>query len=150
MTSDPRWRKTEMPSPDAVDIEEHFAQLAEIAKLVLDRDVGKVVNAPPHGEEKTYTIIGGTSGSFEITHNDLVAKIEGNIDIICTEYGPWHFWDKFMPHLVADCPECHDLHDYLNSNPLGLINALQILAERKRFRGTCPVCEGYRAYSPDF
>jgi len=128
------------------NIEEHFAQLTDIANLLLDGDIGKVLTiaAEVDSPERIYQVVKEDSGLTERTHSQLVGTIEGNIDYVCQCYSTWHMWDCFAAHLEAEYPESKDFHKYLNTQTSTLMNALRTLAARKTFKGTCPVCEEWQ------
>lgn len=127
------------------NIEEHFAQLTDIANLLLEDDVGKVLTVATEIDtpERIYQVVSENSGFAELTHSQLVGRIEGNIDYVCQHYSTWHMWDCFAVHLEDEYPESKDFYRYLNTQTSTLINALRKMAERKTFKGTCPVCEDY-------
>ena len=127
------------------NIEEHFAQLTDIANLLLEDDVDKVLTIAAEADtsERRYQIVSEDSGFTELTHSQLVGRIEGNIDYVCQHYGTWHMWDCFAAHLEAEYPESKDFYKYLNTQTGTLINALRTMAERKTFKGTCPVCKDW-------
>lgn len=123
--------------------EEHFGQLTDIVNLLLEDDVGKVLTIPGEIDtpETTYTIVSDVSGLIEITHSELIGRIEGNIDCVCQRYSTWHMWDCFATHLKAEYPESEDFYEFLYTRTSELINALRTLAQRKTFKGTCDVCK---------
>ena len=123
---------------------EHRTRMTEIAEMLLDNDVGKVV-VVGDGEqpENTYSIVSSESGYEEIKHSKLVGRIEGNIDYVCQTYSPWDMFDCFVPHLMAEFPPGQDYYTLLNKYPGKLINTLRMLAQRKTFKGTCPVCKDW-------
>lgn len=127
------------------NIDEHFAQLTDIANLLLEDDVGKVLIVPGivDDPEGTYTVVSDISGITELTYSQLIRRIEGNIDYVCQRYSTWHMWDCFAAHLTAEYPESEDFYEFLYTRTSELINALRTLAERKTFKGTCPVCEDW-------
>lgn len=128
-------------------IEEHVAQLTDIANLLLEDDIGRVLTIASEADTpaQIYQIVSEESGFAELTHSQLVGRIEGNIDYVCQHYSTWHMWDCFASHLEAEYPESKDFHKYLNTQTSILINALRTMAERKTFKGTCPVCEDYHS-----
>lgn len=128
------------------NIEEHFTQLTDIASLLLEDDVGKVLTIATEADtpERIYQIVSGDSGFTELTHSQLVGTIEGNIDYyVCQRYSTWHMWDCFAAHLAAEYPDSKDFNDFLNKQTSALINALRTMAARKTFKGTCPVCKDW-------
>lgn len=130
-------------SLNAIRLREHFDLLAEIARSFLDNDVGKVLNsAPAQGDTRpTYTIVSDVSGHSEIPQDELVNRIHNNIDRACEKYDATRVWDSLWPHLVAECPECDDYWSLLKTKPLEFVNLLRVVADRRTFKGICPVCK---------
>lgn len=125
------------------NVPEHFAQLADIVNLILANDVGKIliVTGEADTPERIYDIVSEDSGFTEITHRKLTGRIECNIDYVCQHYSTWHMWDCFAAHLEAEYPESRDFYKFISTHTSILINALRTMAERKAFKGTCPVCQ---------
>ena len=46
-----------------------------------------------------------------------------------------------MAHFEA---EYGDFYELLRQSPGKLVNAIRVLAQRKTFKGTCPVCEEWQ------
>ncbi|MFC1911710.1 hypothetical protein ACFLXG_00930 [Chloroflexota bacterium] len=124
-------------------IREHHSQMTDIARLLLDHDVGKVITMEGESDEANYVygVVNDTDGYTEISNSQLVGRIEGNIDCVVMLYSHWHMWDCFAAHLEAEYPESKDFYGFLNTKTSTLINALKVMVERKTFKGTCPVCK---------
>jgi len=123
---------------------EHRVHMTKIAEMLLDNDIGRVVIVGGGEQpESVYSIVSPESDYYEIKHNELVGRIEHNIDCVCREYNPWYMFNCFAEHLMAEFPPALDYYELLNKHPGKLINALRTMAERKTFKGTCPVCEDY-------
>lgn len=123
---------------------EHRIRMTEIAEMLLDNDVGKVIVIGENEQlQDTYVIVSPKSGYEEIPHNKLVGRIEGNIDEVCKKYSPWDMFDCFIPHLIAEYPLEQDYYELLNKYPGKLIDTLRVLTQRKKFKGTCPVCKDW-------
>ena len=137
--------KHELEYAESQSVREHFTQLVDIANLLLEEDVSKVLTIAGESDtpERIYQIVSEDSGFIELTHSQLVGIIEGNIDYVCQHYSTWHMWNCFAAHLEAEYPESKDFCKYLNTQTSTLINALRTMAERKTFKGTCPACEDY-------
>ena len=115
----------------------HFAHLTDIANMLLGNEVGNVLNT----EGKTYTII-EEGGAVDKTKRQLTGMIEGNIDYICSILPAWDFFDLFVTHLEHENEEIkQDFFKYIKDKPLEFINLVRTLAQRKVFKGKCPVCE---------
>ncbi|MFC1872487.1 hypothetical protein ACFLYV_02060 [Chloroflexota bacterium] len=126
-------------------IGEHYSQLTEIARLILDNDVGKVITMEGGSEEANYVygVINDSDGYSEISNSQLVGRIEGNIDCVCIQYSHWHMWDCFAVHLEEEYPESKDFYGFLNTKTSTFINALKVMIEKKTFEGNCPVCKDW-------
>lgn len=137
--------KHELESAESQSLREHFTQLVDIANLLLEEGVGKVLTIAGESDtpERIYQVVSEDLGLTELTHNQLIGRIEGNIDYVCQHYSTWHMWDCFAAHMEAEYPESKDFYKYLNTQTSTLINVLRTMAERKTFKGTCPVCEDY-------
>jgi excisionase family DNA binding protein len=128
-------------SVEAVDQDpkqEHYSRMVDIAEMLLENDVGKVM-ITGDGDE-SFPILSPETGYLVITKDDLTAKIEGNIDRIVKTYSSWDMFDCFFKHLMAEFPPGQDYYELLNEYPGRLVNTFRILAARKTFKGTCPVC----------
>ncbi len=125
------------------NINDHFAQLNKIANMLLDGGVDEVIVilSEADGPDRKYTLPITTCGILELNHNELVGQIEGNIDNVCRHYSTWHMWDCFAAHLEAEYPESKDFYNFLYTQTSTLINVLRTMAERKTFKGTCPICK---------
>lgn len=121
---------------------EHRIRMTEIAEMLLDNDVGKVIVIGENEQlQDTYVIVSPESGYYEIEHSTLVGRIETNIDDVCKQFSSWDMFDCFLPHLMAEFPPEQDYYEILNKFPCKLINILRMLAQRETFKGTCPVCK---------
>ena len=73
---------------------------------------------------------------------ELTAMIESNIDYICSILTSWEFFDMFVTHLEHENEEIkQDFYKYIKDKPLEFVNLVRTLAQRKAFKGKCPVCE---------
>ncbi|MFC1932437.1 hypothetical protein ACFLXU_02240 [Chloroflexota bacterium] len=119
--------------------------MTDIAKLLLEDDVGKVLTVAREADtpERVYDVVSDSSDIIEFTHNQLVGKIEGNIDYVVGRYSIWHMMDCFAAHLEAEYPESEDFYTFLYTQTSTLINALRSMTERKTFKGTCRVCKDW-------
>jgi len=79
----------------------------------------------------------------DISRSHLVERIENNIEYICKTYSVYDFWDCFLPHLLDEVPGRQDFEQLYNYHTIEFINILRILAQRKTFKGTCPICEDW-------
>jgi len=147
-----RWKKTRKEQRIVCEDQaaiisevEHRAHMTEIAEMLLDNDIGKVIIVGDGEQpESIYSIVSPESDYYEIKHNELVGRIEHKIDCVCRAYSPWHMFNCFAEHLMAEFPPAQDYYELLNKHPGKLINALRTMAERKTFKGTCPVCKDWQ------
>jgi hypothetical protein len=132
--------------------EQHFEHLAAIASRLLTCaynliDVSKKDILPATNEEK-YLIQGrgedGDRWTKAITRQELSSAIRTNLHEL-GGYGNWQFNDWLVSHLKAEWPELEYemFHDLVDDKPYEVIDTLRILAARKIFKGTCPVCKGW-------
>lgn len=125
---------------------EHFEHLLGIVNLLLENEVDKVFGSPSMSDEPEaddYTIISEESDFEKIPRGYLVERIENNIEYICKTFSVWDFWDCFIPHLLADALGRWDFERLYNDHTIEFINILRMLAQRKTFKGTCPVCKDW-------
>jgi len=124
---------------------EHFDHLADIANLLLAGDLDKILVDTVRGSSSRsdeYQIL--VNGSLEtISQHELVMRLEGNMEAVFVKYGFWDF-GCFESHFKAEYSHCQNLAGLLESNPIELIEALRPLAQRKTFKGTCPVCKDWQ------
>jgi hypothetical protein len=119
---------------------QHFEHLAEIAELLLDGGLGKINDTQPADK---YEIVHEDYVIETLTRDQLIGTLEGNIDIACQRYGAWQVFGCLMTHLEAEYPIFQDVYGFINEHPLEYIEMLRTLAQRKTFKGTCPVCKDW-------
>jgi len=125
------------------NIEEHWTQLKDMANLLLQNDVGRVLLTLRKSDnpERIYDVVSDDPDITELTHAQLTGRIEANIEYVCRHYSTWHMWECFAAHLEAEYPDSKDFNRYLYTQTSFLINALIMTAARKTFKSTCPVCK---------
>jgi hypothetical protein len=124
---------------------EHRDHLLEIINLLLENEVGNVMDSPSQGnipESDDYTIISEESDFTKIPASYLVERIENNIELFCKTYSAYDFWDCFVPHIMAET-ERNDFNKFYSDHTIEFINLLRILAQRKTLKGSCPICEDW-------
>ncbi|MBA7633200.1 hypothetical protein ES703_40762 [subsurface metagenome] len=121
---------------------EHFERLAQIAQLLVQDGLDKIYAGK---SAETYDIDLEGYETEVITHNQLIGRLEANIDAAIQKHGHWLVWESFANHLKAESTkiESTDLYQFANDNPLELIALARLLYQRQTFKGTCPVCEGW-------
>jgi ribulose bisphosphate carboxylase small subunit len=142
-----RWYKDQRT--DTVDIsksqaintkhkEEHFNQLAEIVRVLLSQGVDMISDTEFADQ---YEIVEEDYTTKTSTHHQLIGTLEGNLDLACQKFSPWEVFECLMAHIKTEHPALEDLYGYVNEHPLEYINIMRTLAQRKTFKGTCPVCK---------
>ena len=141
---DARVRKAQKKAKqiDQKGLEEHRAHLLEIIDMLLANDIKHVI-VVDKGEtiEDSFGVASPESGYYEIQRNQLVRKIEANIDAICYKFGSSDMFDCFREHLMAEYPPEQDYYELLNEYPGKLIYTLMVLARSKNFKGSCDTCK---------
>jgi len=130
--------------------EEHFADLADIAKSLLANGLDSV-SCPGwttnQSREVKYLLPSETtaSGYDELTKEQLTSHLNSNMDAIPTDRD-WFFRHCFIPHLKSELPKeltTEPFFKLVEEQPYELIETLRVLAARGIFKGTCPVCEDW-------
>ena len=82
---------------------------------------------------------------IHLTKEQLSDELVNNIEFIIDD-SEWFFFYCFFPHLLSELPDEMKNENWLpivEEYPFQLIETLRLLAARKTFKGTCPVCEGW-------
>ena len=129
---------------------EHNAKLAGVADRLLANDLKRVMKwVEPAGDIEYLLWDESETHILErLTEDDLSGQFEQNIHLAYQEYTEWFFKECFLPHLYAEwSEELRNKGFYIVSyeQPYQLIETLRLLAERKTFKGTCPVCKDYHS-----
>ena len=147
-----RWRKAEKDKRLKTEIEvatpkskeEHFIRMTDTANILLSNEIDKAFGIPSEDdtpEADNYSIIGGKSDYEKIPRGYLVERLENNIDYAIQTFNMWDFWECFVPHLMADTIRRQDFREFYENHTIEFIDTLRMLAQRKTFKGTCPVCK---------
>ena len=125
---------------------EHNAKLAVVADRLLANDLKRVMKwVMPTGDIEYQLFDESETHLLEIlTEDDLSGQFEQNINLAYQEYTEWFFKECFLPHLYAEWSEelkNKGFYIVAEEQPYLLIETLRLLAERKTFKGTCPVCK---------
>ena len=141
------------------NLKEHNEQLAGVANMLLANDLDRVIEGvtitsitasgePKESRQVEYIITNGSnydSPPYDLTKEQLSVQLEQNIDFAIHEYTDWFFYQCFLPHLRSELSEelkSKGFWDIVKEHPYQLIETLRVLAARKTFKGTCPVCIG--------
>ena len=131
--------------------DEHFKQLADIAKSLLDNDLESVRHGWSTNRVTGQVMYILTRGNkvgdyYDLTKEQLSCRLKENIVLTEHKYTRPFFHSRFLPHLTSELPEelkTEGFYDIVNGQPYQLIETLRLLAERKTFKGTCPVCKDW-------
>ena len=130
--------------------EEHFGDLADIAKSLLANGLDSV-SCPgwttKRSRQVKYVIPNenAASGYDELTKEQLASRLNSNMAAILREKD-WVFRQCFIPHLKSELPgelKTKLFYEIIEERPYQVIEILRVLAARKTFKGTCPVCEDW-------
>ena len=130
--------------------EEHFGDLADIAKSLLANglDSGSCPGwtaATPSQVKYLLPSENAASGYDELTKEQLASRLNSNIASVLKEKD-WFFRKCFIPHLRSELPQelkTKLFFKVVEEQPYELIEILRLLAARRTFKGTCPVCEDW-------
>jgi hypothetical protein len=136
---------------------EHFDHLANIVSAFLINEIDtvmpsidtvepRIIRGDEYGRPK-YTI---GEQEVEITILELSLSLRANIQSVLLQFSPWDL-TCLIYHLKAESPEIESkgFTDVVRENPYKLIDTLRVLAWRKTFKGTCPVCRDWQTpHSP--
>lgn len=126
--------------------EEHYNQLAEVAEDIL----GLLSRMKPRNDGK-YEYgkrdLDGYINTFAGSRKDLIEQLHSNIENAEKKHQEMNLFERFLVHLTSETPasptpNISELYKYADSNPVELVELLNILAQRKFFIGKCRVCEG--------
>jgi hypothetical protein len=126
---------------------EHFDELAEIAELLLEDGLDRIKtendSSSPHKDR--YAIVTENNEPQEITRDELGYSLAGNMDVARTLYGP-ELWSGFERHMEAEIAEikAKGLTGLASADPLQLVELLKMVAQRRAFQGSCPICKDWQ------
>ena len=131
---------------------EHNAKLAGVADRLLANDLKRVMKwVEPAGDIEYHLFDESENRLIErLTEDDLAGRLEENLLTVYRDYTEWFYKNCFLPHLFAEWSE--DVKTKMSKallyeQPYLLIETLRLLAERKTFKGTCPVCTDWQVKS---
>lgn len=153
-----RWRATEstthavqeqsqIPSSVPANWKEHNEKLAGVADRLLANDLKRVMKWVASTGQIEYHLFDDEEILHRLTEDDLAGQFEQNIILTFHDYTEWFYANCFLPHLYAEWPEelkNKGLSIVAEEQPYQLIETLRLLAERKTFKGTCPVCKEWQ------
>jgi len=128
-------------------LEEHFDHLTNMVHILLANGLDTITKNDSNKTTFPYTLWSGQSG-IAIPHELLSSYLHQNVNQLFLDTNEFDL-QNFMSHLEVEYPEIKSkgfLH-IVKDNPYELIQTLKILAQRKLFKGTCPVCETLLTHS---
>jgi len=127
---------------------DHFDHLADIAQGLLsgnlDNVTAKSTKAGDQFDIFEYTIWEGGARQG-ITRKQLSDMMDRNVELYYEQPNDTYDLDYFLHHLIAEYPEVESkgFNNFAKENPYELVDILRLLARRKTFKGTCPVCKDW-------
>jgi len=85
------------------------------------------------------------SGYEGLTKEQLASRLDSNIASVLKKKD-WFFRNCFIPHLKSELPQelkTKLFFKVVEEQPYELIEILRMLAAKRTFKGTCPVCEDW-------
>ena len=135
--------------------EEHFGHLANIANALLSaRDHLWAIRVYPNGEYGSYAYgLEDDEDTWGCSRQQVGIDLRESVDIALgrtfeswedPECNDWDF-DCLVSHLKAEygAIETSGFFRVVEENPFGLLDLLRVVARRKTFKGTCPVCKDW-------
>jgi len=128
---------------------EHNAKLVGVANRLLENDLNRVMKWVISTGDVEYQLFDESEVHLlqRLTVDDLAGKFEDNITLAYQDYTEWFLKTCFLPHLYAEwSDELKNKGFYIiaEEQPYQLIETLRLLAERKTFKGTCPICKDWQ------
>lgn len=138
-----------IPSIFYEEWEEHNRKLVGVANTLLGNDLKQVMKwVSPTGDVEYHLFDESETYLQErLTVDDLSSKLEENLLAVYRDFTEWFYLSCFIPHLFAEWSEglrTKMSKALLYEEPYELIETLRLLAERKTFKGTCPVCKDWQ------
>jgi hypothetical protein len=125
----------------------HNEQLLNITNMLLANSLGKVLEGYTSSGKHEYAVTGSIYEDFyEVTEEQLSTQLEQNIEYTIHDHTEWFFYECFVPHLAMEFSEEMKTKGFwgmVKEQPYKLIETLRVLAARKTFKGTCPVCKDW-------
>ncbi len=117
--------------------EEHFNYLAEIVSSIIPE---KTTIIETVGSEYVVTVANGKQ--TKLTHEQLASSVKGFLEEAAKKYGHRDVYKYLLPHLEAEIAETEgkELDTFIKENPLKLYETLRFLADKRIFKGECPIC----------
>jgi hypothetical protein len=125
-------------------LEEHFDHLANMVNVLLSNGLETITKNDPSISEFPYTMWSGQSG-LAIPQEILSSYLQQNMNQLFLDINDFDL-QNFMSHLEPEYPgiQSKGFTNIVKNNPYELIQTLIVLAQRKIFKGTCPVCKDWQ------
>lgn len=141
-----RWFEKKPIKSQNSDKEFHNNELAKIAEQLIANGLDKVEASqdrkPPYD---IFKYIDWERGGIGITAEQFSSMIRENLATAELIYDDWGVYEMFLPHLTVEFPLLaqNSLNHCIENYPLALIETLRLLAHKRTFNGTCPVCKDF-------
>lgn len=125
---------------------EHNERLAGVAASLLDNGLIRVMKDVTKEGEVYYYFHDEDGILRKCTQDDLAWQLDENHESALDKHTDWVFMECFCPHLYAEFPDelkSKGLSGIIDEQPYELVELLRLLAARKTFKGSCPVCKDW-------
>ena len=127
---------------------DHFDHLADITQGLLSGNLDNVTAKSTKAGDQfdIFEYIFWEGGLRQgITRKQLSDMMERNVELYYEQPNDTYDLDYFLHHLIAEYPEVESkgFNNFVKENPYELVDILRLLARRKTFKGTCPVCKDW-------
>jgi len=118
---------------------EHFAQLTEIAMMLI---VG-LEHIEPWEDGKQAIYVGPRELGAVVPMDELSTVLDKNLNAAYVRFSEYDVDGCFVPHVEAEYSEIKAMGfiEFLEQEPLELVNILKLLLRRNTYKGTCPICQ---------
>jgi hypothetical protein len=115
--------------------EEHFDHLADILKSIIP-EKNTTIEAVGSG----YIITEVNGKQSKLTKEQLAYSVKVFLQDATKQYGHADVYEYLLPHLEAEVVEGKELNAFMIENPLKFYKTLRFLADKRIFKGKCPMC----------
>lgn len=113
-----------------------------MAKMLLDNDLGKVLEGYTSAGKHEYAVTGSIYEDFyEVTADQLAIQLEQNTQLAIREHAEWLFCACCIPHLAVDFSEEVRIAGFWSlakEQPCKVTDTLRVLAAKGVFEVTGP------------
>jgi hypothetical protein len=115
--------------------EEHFNHMAQILESIITE---KTTIIEVVGSE--YVMRGDNGKQINITKEQFPYSLRGMLQLAAKQFGDTDIYEYLLPHLQAELGEGKELNAFIADNPLKSYHILRLLADKRVFKGKCPMC----------